>query len=280
MDSNSAQGDVTSTYATFLTAFEGAFKDPLEASNYRRAVREAKQDNKDFNDYVIEFQNLCHRAGLNLEDQRETFQLSLNKSVLTNWRPTSIPNTFSEMITSLRTSVEINKNVQSIISQQSCSSTSYSPRYTCPSRASNNNEPGIFTSNTETKTYKQRIKDRQCTRCGLPTHIATNCPHYPKDVANNVNYEKSKKLHPYRGPPTPSTTTNPPATSSGQSRMGRGANSVRFNSIEEEDKEDVITNKEEVDAYTAYLGVACPASATLLIPRRFRDHSRWPKQHQ
>lgn len=276
------QGVMLGTWNDFLQSLDTTFKDPNEVSNYRRQVIEAKQGSMDFSAYAIHFLNLCQKANYNPDDHLETFKRSLTRQSLLSWHPTLIPTTYIETVNSIRTGIEVYKDIQSSLpprhdpapspSRQSAksstpnqSSSSRNPGSSSTSQqVYDTSKPGVFTSSPTTPTYRVREKKGLCTRCGMDNHKSDKCYIYPTSKSNTENYEKSVKLHGHRfNSVTGQGYSTPTQTSSGKthqrhespqkgqalpSRMqpstGHG---TQFNNIDSDDEDELSEAETDVN---------------------------------
>lgn len=264
-ETNTTGGNITNTYNMFLGEFQVAFHDPMEVQSYIRAVRDARQGYKEYSEYAIEFMNLCLRAGLTFDSQLETFRDFLNFNTLNHWHPNTMPITFATLNESIRTSVAIHQSIVKSQQMSKTASTYPNQRYGNASSKPSNTESrlGIYVTSPLTQTYKQRMNDGQCTRCGVKGHLAKDCSNYPILVTGTANFEKSKRLFPdqYEKNPEKSGAKNQ------EGRKGGGEpKKIVFNNIQEnkEAGEDV-KNTDEFDAYLAVLR-SLPSSVRMLNP--------------
>ena len=277
IESHTTNNIITAPYASFCIDLATTFKDPLEVSNYRRELALLKQEGMEFNEYSIKFRNTCMKADLVLDSQVETFKNSLHRTTLVNWHPTTMPTTYDATVESIRTSVQIYKSIQSLSPMAHGKSPSKPPfqKSSNPStRQPSTSDPtkvGIYVNNPETPTYKQRMKDGVCTRCGMANHKAKDCPNYPPSVPGAVNYQKSKQLFPdrYNNMDDGASTYK---YGGGSQRGGRRRQPGReeFNAketkdVKDKDSEDGSDNTSDSDLYTGFLGSLRHASPLFLI---------------
>ncbi|TPX29961.1 hypothetical protein SmJEL517_g06306 [Synchytrium microbalum] len=271
------------SYAQFWTDMDATFKDPMEVSNYRKDVIESKQKNTEFNEYAIHFMNLCQKAGYNIDQQIEVFLRGLNYQTINNWHVAGArPTMFTEIVESIRQSIENFKLLQSVkgrqnvtpLSRPSSSRNPYIPGSQAPYVSSDPTKPGIFTSNPDTPTYKYRARKGWCTRCGMTDHKADKCSTYPSTASGKENYDKSVKLHgrfnstndpsdDIKVPPAnrrPPTVANNNQRSSAQQELTH-QRQTRFNTVDSDDDDglseaDTEFNTTEESAYLSRLNMS------------------------
>ncbi|TPX33272.1 hypothetical protein SeLEV6574_g08393, partial [Synchytrium endobioticum] len=153
--------------------------------------------------------DLVNRANLHPDTQTNTFLESLNPWVLRAWKPVTMPDTYDELVSSIRIALQIDDTIKqaeknaknrnstnygtssrygtSNISNSGYSKNSASKQVDAPSI--NSSRPGPFLVNPEKPLYKLRVDRGLCTRCGMKGHDADKCVAYPKSRSNGQNFE-------------------------------------------------------------------------------------------
>ncbi|TPX43603.1 hypothetical protein SeLEV6574_g04969 [Synchytrium endobioticum] len=177
-------------YQDFLNRLDNTFQDPLEQQTYRNKVKRSTQGTMAFNNYAIHFLDLVNRANLHPDTQTNTFLESLNPWVLRAWKPVTMPDTYDELVSSIRIALQIDDTIKqaernaknrnstnygtssrygtSNISNSGYSKNSASKQVGAPSIDSSS--PGPFLVNPEKPLYKLRVDRGLCTRCGMKGH--------------------------------------------------------------------------------------------------------------
>ncbi|TPX32669.1 hypothetical protein SeLEV6574_g08445, partial [Synchytrium endobioticum] len=194
-------------YEYFLNDLDAKFKDPQELQTYRSKVRNSTQGAMEFNDYSIHFHNLLLRAGLDEDTQVEAFLESLQPSILRGWKPTVMPTTFNEAVSSLRQSIQIQntirlaevnskgKTVASSSLNRGQTTTPHSAKISTIGSWNDPSRPGPFTSNSLKPLYQKRLDKGWCTRCGMQNHATSSCKTYPLSNTNAENFTEWQRIN-------------------------------------------------------------------------------------
>ncbi|TPX31561.1 hypothetical protein SeMB42_g07744, partial [Synchytrium endobioticum] len=194
----------TNEYQDFVNRCDETFRDPLEQQTYRNKVKRAVQGKKSFNEYAIHFLDLVNRANLDPNTQISTLLESLDPNIVRIWKPVTLPDNYQEVVSSIRIALQVNETLRqaernarlksSVISTIGSSHiTRLQPKSTYTHDV-DGTKPGAFAVNPEKPSYKLRLENGWCTRCGMNAHATEKCMIYPRTKSNPENFKTWKSM--------------------------------------------------------------------------------------